>query len=396
MESIINGYEIVEELRKGNFCDAYKVRKGGKEYFMKVYKDPTIMSADYEDFKNNQKTMIPILKALGNMTETIVEDFEVKEEGRYYQIKELIPGGTNLQDWLENNGDPDQRLDVAVQFCDILKAVHSKNIIHQDLKPEQVMTVADSSKIAGIRLILTDFDWAIPNGKMVRAVSTPGYANIDTTKTFQSDIFTFGIILCELLTGANPYFAAKTEGGSEIIFDPNTDWERWVKNEDYLEPIKIYEYIEPQINDIIVRCLKPNQKDRPSLDEIKNALIQPPESKEPPKLVKLIADSGDKLLMVPGMGYGRKHFKELFRNTEDGDGNLVYKYLDQTYAVLSLTQESGQLYVCSPAFGKAKNKIILNSEELSDKPTPFNNGDRISIHSTSKNADVATFTVNVV
>ena len=81
---------------------------------MKVYKDPTVMSADYKDFLKNQKTMIPLLKALGNQTETIVEDFEVAKEGRYYQIKEFIPGATNLRDWMEANFDFVQRLDVAI------------------------------------------------------------------------------------------------------------------------------------------------------------------------------------------------------------------------------------------------------------------------------------------
>ncbi len=390
MDSVVKGYEIVKELNKGAFCDAYLVRKSGKDYFMKVYKDPTVMSADYADFKENQKTMIPLLKALGNKTETIVEDFEVAKEGRYYQIKELIPGGSNLRAWLDIDCDLDHRLDVAIQFCDILKAVHSKNIIHQDLKPEQVMTVVDSSKEAGIRIILTDFDWSVPNGKVVRYVSTPGYGNIDGTKlSYKSDIFTFGIILCELLTGANPYFVSETD--EDLIFDP-TEWVKWVKREQYMEPIRVYDELRPEINDIIVRCLKPNQSDRPTLDEIMSALTS---KSEPPKMAKLIAASGDKLIMVPGMAYGRKHFKALFQRTEDGEGNLVYKYLDQTYAILNLSQTGSQLMVSCPAYGKAKNKMMLNGKELTNSPTTLNKGDEISIYSTGKGKDVVVLTVEV-
>ena len=393
MDAIINGYEIVEELNKGAFCDSFKVRKGGRYYFMKLYKDPTVMSKDYSAFVKNQRAMIPLLKSLGDKTETIVEDFEIKKEGRYYQIKELIPSSTNLRKWLEANGDYDKRLDVAIQFCDVLKAVHGKNIIHQDLKPEQVMTVPDSSKKAGIRLILTDFDWSVPNGKVVRYVGTPGYNNIDGTKlSYKSDIFTFGIILCELLTGGNPFVI--TEKGGERVFEP-TAWVHWVKKKEFVSPNRINDELPKVINDIIVQCLDPEQSKRPSLDDIANALQGKVPTAARKKAKLIAAKSGDKMILVPGTTYGRNHFKELFKNTEDSDGNLVYKYLDQTYAIIDLTQEDEQLYMSYPAYGMAKNKLLLNGKELKDTPTPLNNGDKLSVFSTSKGVEVAVFNVEV-
>lgn len=389
MDTVINGYEIIEELNKGAFCDAYRVKKGGKFYFMKLYKDPTVMSKDYVPFLKNQRTMIPLLKSLGDKTETIVEDFEVKKEGRYYQIKELILGSTNLRKWMEENGDYDKRLDVAKQFCDVLKAVHGKKIIHQDLKPEQVMTVPDSSKAAGIRIILTDFDWSVPDGKVVRYVGTPGYANIDGTRlSYKSDIFTFGIILCELLTGCNPYVI--TEEGEERFFEPS-EWLKWVKKRDFVEPIKLNDQLPAEINKVIVRCLDPDQGNRPSLDEILDALTE----KITRKKATLLAKTSDKIILIPGTTYGRAHFKALFKNTHDSDGIPVYKYLDQTYAIIDLTQTGNQLFISYPAYGKAKNKLKLNGKELTDAPAPLNNGDTVSIFSTSKGEDIVVFSVNV-
>lgn len=388
METRFKDYDIVEELNKGAFCDAYKVRKSGKDYFLKLYKDPTEMSADYEDFKKNQKTMIPILKALGGKTETIIEDFEI--DGRYYQVKEFIPGATNLRDWLDKCDDFDERLDVAIQLCYIIKAVHEKNIIHQDLKPEQIMTISDSSRKAGIRIILTDFDWSIPNGKVVRYVGTPGYGNIDGNKvSFKSDIFTLGIILCELLTGCNPFVFSDT--GEARLYEPEL-WEKWVKNKDYVTPNKINTDLSKPFNDIIVRCLEPNQSARPSIDEIIKTLEGKSDS---PKKAKLRSSSGEVLIMVPGNGYGRKYFKELFSRTTDADGNEVYKYLDKNYATLSLSQEGSELFICCPANGMAKNTILLNGVEMPNKPTPVKNGDKVAIYSTNKSCEVATFTIEI-
>lgn len=394
MEKNIKGYDIIEEINKGAFCDAFKVRKGGKDYFLKLYKDPTEMSSDYEDFKKNQRMMIPILRDLGNKTETIIEDFE--EGGRYYQVKEFIPGSTNLRNWMETNESYEDRLDVAIQFCEILMAVHGKNIIHQDLKPDQVMTVNDSSKKSGIRIILTDFDWSVPNGRIVRLIGTPGYGNIDGTKlSFKSDIFTFGIILCELLTGCNPYVISEKE--EERIYEP-TRWVQWVKKKDYMKPNKINDDLPIAINNIIEQCLDPNQDKRPSLDMILAVLQGKSVGTEPAVRLKakLRSPSGDMMILVPGMGYGRKHFKELFVRTTDTEGNEIYKYLDKNYAILSLEQKDKELRICCPANGFAKNKIRLNGSDMPNTPTPVKNGDKITLFSTAKGVDVAQFTIEIV
>lgn len=394
MESNIKGYEVIEEINKGAFCDSYKVRKGGTNYFLKAYKDPTSMSEDYEQFKQNQRTMIPLLKSIGGQVETIVEDFEVK--GLYYQVKEFITGATNLRDWLNDNDNYDERLDVALQFCEILKAIHGKNIVHQDLKPEQVMVVKDSSKKAGVKIILTDFDWSVPNGNIVRIVGTPGYGNIDGTNlSYKSDIFTFGIILCELLAGVNPFVI--TEKEEDRIFEPEK-WKEWVTEKDYVLPIKINDDLPKSVNDIIVACLEPEQSKRPTLDEIMGVLQgkPAPDRLYPRKKAKLRAPSGDVMIMVPGTGYGRKHFKELFGRTTDTESNPVYKYLDKNYAVLSVVQEGEDILLGCPANGFAKNKIKLNGIEMSSKPTMVKNGDKISIFSTGKETDIVSFTIEVL
>lgn len=387
MGAIINGYEIVEDLSKGIFCDSFKVRKGGTYYFMKMYKDPTIMSEDYQAFLENQRIMIPLLESLGSQTETIIEDFEVKEAGRYYQVKELIPSSVNLRGWMEAVADYDKRLDAAVQFAQILKAVHGVGIVHQDLKPEQVMVVDATDRKAGVRLVLTDFDWSVPNGKVVRYVSTAGYGNIDGVNlSYKSDIFTLGIILCELLTGCNPYIYTE-EGEEERIFEP-TVWRSWVMERNYVPPLELNPSLSPAINDLIVRCLDPDQNKRPSLDEILSVLTGGGRKK-----IRLVARSGEQIILVPGSTYGRSHFKALFRNTTDSEGNPVYMYLDRTYGIVSYMQDGDRLMLSYPAYGKAKNLLRLNGVDLTDAPAEVKVGDVISVFSTARGADVVEFSV---
>lgn len=395
----INGYSAIEELNKGAFCDAYKVRKGGTDYFLKIYKDPTSMSKDFDAFKKNQKIMIPILKSLGDLTETIVDDFD--DSGRYHQVKEFIPGATNLRNWLETNFEVAERLDAAIQLCEIVREVHKKKIIHQDLKPEQVMTVLDSAKSAGIRLILTDFDWSVPDGKIIRRVGTQGYNNIDRDLSYASDIFTLGIILCEMLTGCNPYAVSDSE--PERFYD-DASWVRWVQNKDYKKPNRINTDLSESFNAIIEECLEPNPEDRPSIDRILDVLngvitIGGPGRKTPPIIkplkAKLRSAAGEVMIMIPGAGYGRRDFKELFGRTTDADGNPVHKYLDRSYATIALSQVGDELQVSFPGYGMAKNKIMLNDAELTSTPTTIRTGDRISIFSTGKGINVATLTLEV-
>lgn len=405
--AIINGYNQGNQLSSGTFCDSFEASKGGKKYFMKVYKDPTVMSKDYKDFIKNQDRMIPRLNALGDLTETIVDSFEVEKEGRYYQIKEFIEGATNLQKWMEENTDSDMRLDVAIQFCKILIAVHGKKIIHQDLKPAQVMTVKDSSKVAGVRIILTDFDWSIPDGHIVRTVGTVGYQSpesADRSKiSYKTDIFTFGIILCELLTGGNPYLLDPITGNTRSYdcFDGSL-WQNWVSKKDYMIPKNIYGGLPDSFNDIILRCLDPAPGKRPSLDDILKVLqgkvpVGGSETPSPPRRKpRLIAENGQSLLMVTRKGYVRDHFKVRFNGVTDEEGNPIYKYLDKTYTILYFEQKGDQLYVSCPANGKAKNEIRLNGKALTNNDTLVNTGDKVSIFSTSKGKDIAIFKLEII
>ena len=121
-----------------------------------------------------------------------------------------------------------------------------------------------------------------------------------------------------------------------------------------------------------------------------------PDRLYPRKKAKLRAPSGDVMIMVPGTGYGRKHFKELFGRTTDTESNPVYKYLDKNYAVLSVVQEGEDILLGCPANGFAKNKIKLNGIEMSSKPTMVKNGDKISIFSTGKGTDIVSFTIEVL
>ena len=373
----IRGYKVLDLINPGGFCNAYKVSKGGKSFFLKEYTDPTELSKDFKAFIENQKVILGKLKSLGDTTETIVEHFV--EDGHYYQVKELL-NGCNLDDWMEENTEITDRFDAAIQLTKIIQLIHGAGIVHQDLKPGQVMVVSQSP----LKLVLTDFDWSVPKGKVVRKVGTPWYGYIDDKPSEKSDIFTLGIILCALLTGATPY-----QNKHDNLFEAEL-WPRWVSGRSYDEPIDLNpDDITQKLNQVIVSCLSPNPSDRPSLKEILTVLENPKDSK---RMVVLV--NGSKKLIIPaGATADRRDFKLCFPEVLDKEGNPIYLYISHDMTALKVVRDRDELSICSP--DKLSNKFILNGKQLTDKPVRINDGDTLELFSSKRGAAVARFSVTV-
>lgn len=369
----IHGYEVVELINAGGFCNAFKVKKGGRTLFMKEYSDPTELTKDFKEFFSNQVAIIELLNRIGDNTETIVEHFVY--DSHYYQVKEYLSGKC-LNTWMEENGDIGCRLEVAIQLTKIIQKIHSVGLVHQDLKPEQVMVLSESP----IKIVLTDFDWSIPNGKVVRYVGSPWYLYVDDCPSEKSDIFTLGIILCELLTGATPYQLMH-----DNLFD-REKWDSWVLNREYNEPIELNpDDITRKMNKMIVSCLSPNPSERPSLDEILSVLQNP---KDVFRAVTLVNGAG-RLFIPVGASADRRDFKICFPETTDEEGNPIYMYISHDVKALNVVRDGYD--VSLSASNELSNKFLLNSAQLSSTPVRVQDGDTIELFSTKRSQVVASF-----
>lgn len=370
------GYKVVDLINQGGFCNAFKVEQGGKYYFMKEYTDPTKLSKDFDDFLENQKNILGCMNALGDGTENVVRHFI--EDGHYYQIKELLKG-KNLEEWLNENGDEKDRFEIAIQLTRILKDVHAEGIVHQDLKAGQIMVVSEDP----LKIILTDFDWSVYKGKVVRKVGTPWHNYVDDRPSEKSDIFTLGILICEFLTGSNPY----QDNGD---YEPEL-WYRWVKGRKYQEPSELdgAGIISRKLNDIIVQCLSPEPSERPTLDEILQALEDPEDPKR-----QVILTSGERQLIIPAGGSAdRGYFKLCFPDVTDEEGNPVYLYVSHNVEALKVDRDGKNLTFSSP--GTLTNRFLLNGKVIDETPVAVKDGDTLELFSSRKGRSVATFNVSV-
>jgi serine/threonine protein kinase len=133
------------------------------------------------------------------------------QNGLYYFVMEYIDG-LDLRQLIDMYSDDGQLMpyEDVLRIGDALAAsldyAHAQGVIHRDIKPSNVMVASDG------RVLLTDFGLAlqITEGSMGEVFGTPHYMAPEQAKRSadavpQSDIYSLGVLLYEMLTGVVPF-----------------------------------------------------------------------------------------------------------------------------------------------------------------------------------------------
>lgn len=384
----VRSYQVTEEINVGLFCNAYFVTDGSDKFFMKEYSDPKPSDMkEFVPFYENQKVLVEKLNSMGSIAEKFVDHFV--ENNLYYQVKESLYG-MSLEKYFEDPREYEDRRLLGVILCGVVKNMHQHGIVHQDLKPAQIMLVNDEigkkTKL-GYRIILSDFDWSIPDGRCAQIVGTPLYKSPEhyrnQTPLPQSDIYTVGVMLYEFLTGRNPFDfdddASDGEYGKRVLA-------RRINK----EPKAWNAEISDEINRTILRCLDPDPKKRPPLDEVQTALVA---AKAGGKMSRVALVWGASRFIVYGdREFGRAEMKQFFRDMADSKGNLLYKYCDDSHAMLRFScSAEGAIEVSAPE--PSKNYFMLNDDKIGSGKLALKSGDKLLLYSTIQAAIVGTLDV---
>lgn len=188
-----------------------------------------------------------------------------EESGRLFMVMEFLEG-QDLNDAIKRNqtGSMEARIATAVQIARAMEHVHSLGIVHRDLKPQNVyITQAGIAKLMDFGIAKTNQTSMTKTGF---TVGTPAYMPpeqvLGKNVNFQSDIYSFGILLFELITGTKPL-----EGDSvERVF-----WQ--ILNEPIdLTPLRSTGAPEPVV-ELVQRCTAKDQAARPeSFTEVRRSL----------------------------------------------------------------------------------------------------------------------------
>jgi eukaryotic-like serine/threonine-protein kinase len=170
-------------------------------------------------------------------------------EGSYYIVMEHLPG-PDLKAIIRQRGKlaPRQAVDAALQVLAALSAAHRRNVIHRDIKPQNVLVAEDG------HLKVTDFGIARAGDdagmtEIGSVIGTAQYLSPEQARgedvTTASDCYSVGILLYELLTGRVPFDGDK----------PVAVAMRQI-NEVPVSPRVIVPQIPPQLSDIVMKALE--------------------------------------------------------------------------------------------------------------------------------------------
>ena len=175
---IISGrYEIMNRIGMGGMADVYKAmdRKLNRYVAVKVLKREF---RDDETFVRKFQTEAQA--AAGLLHPNIVNVYDVGEDhGLYYIVMELVEGIT-LKDYIEKKGSltPKEVISIAIQVCAGMEVAHNNNIVHRDIKPQNIM-ISKEGKVK-----VTDF--GIAKATSSNTISTNAMGSVHYTSPEQA------------------------------------------------------------------------------------------------------------------------------------------------------------------------------------------------------------------
>jgi serine/threonine-protein kinase len=275
---VIGSYKLLEVLGEGGMGRVYLAEhtKLGRKVALKM------LRSKFSSNPETVKRFFAEARAVNRIAhENIVEvtDFVTLDDGISFYIMELLSGQT-LSDLLEQDGgvDHQQVLDILLQVASALAAVHQAGIVHRDLKPDNIFlarrgqrTVVKLLDFGIAKLIEPDEGMSIQSTGAGMILGTPTYMSpeqaggrsVDPT----SDIYSLGVIMYEMATGAAPFTA---DTYAEILVQHLTQAPaRPSTVEGLRRPVL------PELEDLLLRCLKKEPGQRPaSMLEVEEELRQ--------------------------------------------------------------------------------------------------------------------------
>lgn len=206
-EIIDNRYKIVKELGEGGMAIVYKAidQISDKEVTIKIIKDETMRNPiNLTRFEREARATASLNHP--NIVKVITLG---TFKGRPYMVNEFIKGKT-LRDILNIRGKFSflEALDIMYQLCSAVLFAHQHNVIHRDIKPQNIYMVSDGS------IKLGDFGIAtfLNSSHVTRSEVVVGSVHYLAPELSQgkmaspqSDIYSLGVTLFELITGRVPF-----------------------------------------------------------------------------------------------------------------------------------------------------------------------------------------------
>ncbi|MGE5414865.1 MAG: serine/threonine-protein kinase, partial [Syntrophomonadaceae bacterium] len=257
-------YEILSPLGVGGMGEVYRARDSKLQRDVAIKVLPPAVAADPEALARFEREALAVA-ALSHPNILSIFDFG-SDQGTAYAVMELLEGET-LRGKLDTGPvSQKQAVDWALQIAKGLSAAHGKGVVHRDLKPDNVFVTKDGHvKILDfglakrIEATAPDEQTSAPTGsghtEPGTVMGTMGYMSPEQLRgqpvDHRSDIFSFGTILYELLSGRKAF---KKDTASDTISA--------VLRDDPPELTQSGRNVSPALDHIVRHCLEKDRENR--------------------------------------------------------------------------------------------------------------------------------------
>jgi WD40 repeat protein/serine/threonine protein kinase len=213
----VGPYRVLEKLGEGGMGAVYKAEQRSpvkRTVALKLIRPGLSTQEVLARFESERQA----LARMNHPNVARVLDAGVDEQGRPYFAMEYVPGTPITRFADDNKLSIKKRLELFKQVCDAIAHAHTKSLLHRDIKPTNVLAYLDDGKPM-VKVIdfgiakaltgdkLTDRTFSTERGLAVGTYESmspeqaEGSPDIDT----RTDVYSLGVLLYELLTGAKPF-----------------------------------------------------------------------------------------------------------------------------------------------------------------------------------------------
>ena len=267
----VGRYQLVEKIGAGGMGSVYKGVHTEIPDLVVAIKLLAQSCVDNDALRQRFRDEASICARLGDRSPNIVQirDYGILDELDlpYYAMEFLQ--GRDLEELIQPDAhiELEQIVSIVQQLCEGLQVAHEQGVVHRDLKPSNIYLIPDAQR--GERVKILDFGIAkflrdaalAQTGPLTQGyMGTPRYSSPEQLQgreiDLRSDLYSLGLILYELFSGAKPF---------AVEDDSFASWYR-AHNEQSPRPMAQANPDRPvpaEIERIILKCLEKNPQDRP-------------------------------------------------------------------------------------------------------------------------------------
>lgn len=323
-------YELIEKIGEGGMAEVYKAKCHKLNRFdaVKILKKEFASDSDLVEKFKKEAT------AVANLSDNnIVNIFDVgTQEDIHYIVMEYVKGKT-LKQVIRENGrlSYTKAIDIAIQISKALDCAHRSNIIHRDVKPQNILVTEEGVvKVTDFGIAKSPDSATITNSN--RILGSAHYFSPEQAKgTYidcRTDLYSLGIVLYEMITGRVPFDAESPVSVAlkhiqEPVVPPKQLNEEIPESLNKLilkaiekEPIKRYQSARELLNDLIKIQQNPNSEIvYNNIDEDYTRIMKP---------VNIPSENYNK---PSKKEYDEEEYEEDYEDKKEGIGGKKKKYI---------------------------------------------------------------------